>query len=245
MSTFFQKSRALAYACVFILGFMAAFSVSLFVDQREMIHQHVSHESGEVAWVVFLKGDANKDVIEESIRSFPGIHSIHLISSLEAMEAAKNNPALSKSLSFTGRNPFPDSFDVRWDPFFLRKDFLAHVTKTVSSLKGVDKIGYDKPRVKRLTMIQRVLSIFDLTVLGLMWVTALLLVILTGRLLFFTRGPFPKHQLILSVAIGFLGGSLGSVLSQRFVLTFSWHVLWSGAVIGLLLVLWQSAFQDQ
>jgi hypothetical protein len=194
--------------------------------------------------MVFLKAHADKGFIEETIRSFPGIRDIRFISKEEALENVQKDAALSESLTLTGHNPFPDSFDIRWDPFFLRPDFLGHVTQKISALDGVGQVGYDKPRVQRLDVIQRVLHQLELALLGLLWSGAFVSAVLLGRLLFFIKSPLPQAYLLSSLGVGLAGAALGAVLSQRFVIHFSWRVLWAGPAIGLLTALIVHAFQE-
>ncbi|MBI4397485.1 MAG: hypothetical protein HY548_10345 [Elusimicrobia bacterium] len=233
-----------AYGSVAAVGLVAAFAMSLLVDQKELLRRHIVQESSQISWVVFLKGHADKGYLEEVIRSLPGIRDIRFTSKEEALESVQQDEVLSQSLTLTGRNPFPESFAVRWDPFFLREDVLRHATQKMETQDGVDHIGYDKPRVERLSLLQQVLYRLELALLSILWVTGFLIVVLAGRVLFFLRTPLRFGRVLVSVSFGVFGGLLGVFLSQRFVSPCSLKNLWAGAAAGLLLALLEEAFHE-
>lgn len=229
---------ALAYSALFLLSSVVSAAAILVFDQRDLLRHHVNQECAQISWVVFLKESVDKGYVEEFIRSFPGIRSIRFVSKQEVYDRAQQDPVFSKGLTFTGRNPFPESFEVLWGPFFLRSDFLAHVTQKVSPLEGVAQVDYDQLRVESLTFLQRILYQLDLILQAFSWIGALLLVTLGGRLLFFPQGLFPKGKLLAGVLSGFLGGTAGSLVC-RFWMPFSWGGVLVGTVVGLLMVLWR------
>jgi hypothetical protein len=237
-------SRALALGGVALLGAATAFACALCLDARDRLRRHVNQESSEIAWVVFLKGHADKGTLEEAIRSLPGIDEIRFISKEEAMETVLKDPALSESITLTGRNPFPETFDVRWKAFFLRPDFLNHAAEKIRELEGIDRVGFDQARVERLNAVQRMLYQLELALLALVWGTALLLVILLGKALFFPNGVLPDRLLWHSTGAGLVGGAVGVALAMRFSTVFMGRAMWSAAAVGLLVALLRDVLQE-
>jgi cell division protein FtsX len=238
------RSRAWAYGAVFGVGLVVAFALSLFLEQRDTVRGHVAREAEDIPWMVFLNAQADRHGLEEAIRSFPGIRSIRFVSRDEALRALQQDDVLSRALTLTGRNPLPDSFEVRWSPFFLRADYLDHTTEKVREMKGVEEAGFDRARVDRLTVLQRWLYQSELALLALLWGVSVVLVLLMGRLLFFPRGALPGVRLLSGVLAGAAGGAGGALLSRGLVATLSWRALLAAAAAGLLLTLIQHSFQE-
>lgn len=194
---------------------------------------------------MFLKTPADRPFLEGAIRALPGIQSIRFVSKEEALQIVEKDPVLAKSLTLTGRNPFPESFDVRWDPAFLRADAVALAAQKISQLEGVDRVGYDRPRVARLNVLQRLFHQGRLVLQTVFWMTAFLLLVLLGRACFFPRGPFPAGPCLASVAAGMLGGAAGSALARQLTADLSWRAFGTGPALGLLAVLWWDAARDR
>jgi len=236
--------RKWAYFSLFLMGAISAFAMAMLLDHRDILLRHTNHESANMVWMVFLEEDADKELIERSIRGYPGISSIRLISKTEAYGAVQEDPLLSKSLTLAGRNPFPESFDVHWEPFYLREEFIDPTKNEVEKIAGVDRVGYDGARMKRLNLLQRLLYQMDLTLMAILWTLALLSLFLVGRVMFFPRGGIPEARFFLSLLVGFVGGAAGAFISDKLVATFFWRVLWSGPVAGLLFSLVHNVFEE-
>lgn len=238
------RTRSWAYGGILAVGAIVAFALSLFIDQRDAVRNHVAREAGDVAWLVFLDTQADRHALEEAIRSFPGIQSIRFVSRDEALRTLQQDEVLARTLTLTGRNPLPDSFDVRWNPFFLRVDYLDHTTQKVREMKGVEHVGFDRARVERLNVLQRWLYQSELALLGLLWGASVVLVLFMGRLLFFPRGALPGLRLFSGALAGALGGAVGLLLSRSLVSGLSGRALLAAGASGLLLTLIQNTFQE-
>lgn len=238
------KSRAWAYGGLVGVGLIVAFGLSLLLDQRDTARRHIGREAAQIPWLVFLDGQADRDALEETIRSFPGIQSIRFVSKDEALRILQEDAVLSKTLALTGRNPLPESFEIRWAPFFLRPDYLDHTTQKVQELAGVDYVGFDRARVERLNVMQRCLYQTELALLGLLWGVSVALVLFMGRLLFFPRGALPGFRMFSGILAGAAGGFLGVLLSRGLVPSVSWRALLAAGATGLLLTLLHNAFQE-
>jgi len=238
------RARPWGYAAVVLLSAAAAFAASLFWDQRQLLQQHIAQEAADISWVAFLAGHADKDVVEETVRALPGLRGVHFVSKEEAFDRVQKDPDLSQSLALTGRNPFPESFEVKWDPLFLRAEYLEHNAKKLGEIDGVERVAYDTSRVGRLDVSQRVLYELDLALLSVLWTTGFLLVLLGGRLLFFPKGLFPAGRVFAAAFAGAIAGAGGLAAAQHFHGVFHLPLLAAGAVAGLLVVLIQGVFQD-
>jgi hypothetical protein len=224
---------------VALLSLLASLSACVLLDQWEALKRSVSREASEISWVVFLQNHADKNAIEESLRSFPGIKTIRFISKEEAYEQVVKDPKLSQSLILTGRNPFPESFEIRWERDFLKKDYLEHAARKAGDLEGVDRVGYERERVGRSDILQRLYHQLGFLFTILLWAGSLIFFILVGRVAFFPRGPFPGRILISALVLGTLGGSLGAWAGQQWVAVFTPAVLGVGPAVGLILALIQ------
>jgi cell division protein FtsX len=238
------KQRFWAYAALAALALSFSLAACLLWDQRETLKAHVGRDASESVWMVFLRPQADKDAVEQVIRSFAGIRSIRFVSKEEAYETIQKEPQLSRSLTLTGRNPFPDAFEVTWDPAVARTYFLDHTADKVREADGVDSVDYDRSRVERLNALQRALHQLEFALLAVFWVAAVCLVILAGRLLFFPEGPLPERRILACCLAGLAGGAGGTALSQRFIPAFYGWTLWLGLGVGLLTALLQANAQD-
>lgn len=197
--------------------------------------RHAAREAADISWVVFLKDGTDKGVVEESLRTLPGVRELRFVSKEEALETARKDAALSEGLALAGENPFPDLFEVKWDPFFLREDLLAHCAEKAFSWPGVERADYDRPRVERFALVQRLLQQMDLAFLSVTWAVCVLAVFLAGRLLFFPKGPLPAMDLALGFLAGSVGGAAAAGAAHALGMSFLWQVPAAGAAAGLLM----------
>ena len=205
-----------AVGVIFAAGAVVSAASSLFLGQKEMWRRHASLEAGQIPWVVFLKDGADRAPIEETLRVLPGLGSLRFVSKEEALETAKADPAFSAGLSLTGGNPFPESFVVQWNPLFVRADLLDHHARRVAALPGVDHVDCDRPRVERFAMVQKALSQTDLAVETLAALAVALLLVFSGRLLFFSREAFSPAASAADLGAA-LSGAAAGVFSARFL----------------------------
>jgi len=108
----------------------------------------------------------------------------------------------------------------------------------------VEEVAYDTARVRRLDALQRLLYYLDISLLSLLWGGAVLLVLLTGRLLFFPKMTFQGKVLLFCALAGFAGSLLGLWAAGTFVAHIFWRVLWAGTAAGYLVALVQNLFQE-
>jgi hypothetical protein len=230
-----------AFFSLFVLSCLAVAAASFLYNERMFLEKHIARESSEIVWAVFLDGHADRAVLEESLRSLPGLRSLRFISQEEALDNVAQDPELSESLTLTGRNPFPEYFDVRWDPLFMQGDYLSHAAGKIRGMDGVDHVGFDGPRVERLALLQRLFYQMELLFMAVLWTAAVLSLTLLGRLVLFPSGAFPGANLAAAALAGLAGGAAGALAAQRFVSFFSWHAVWVGLAGSLLFVLIQES----
>ncbi|MGQ0645734.1 MAG: cell division protein FtsX [Elusimicrobiota bacterium] len=236
------RTRPGAYAAAGLWALAATFAAALLLDQRSLLHRVVDQEASEIVWAVFLDDKAEKDRLERFLRSLPGIRSIRFISKEEAYGAVLADPELAPSLALAGRNPFPETFEVRWEPSALHSRDLKEATALVRAHDGVERVDYDAARVARLDVLQRLFHEADFVLLGLVLAAAVLAAALSARLLFFSGRGYSARRFAVCLAAGLAGGVLGAGLAENAASIFSWHVLWVGPAAGFLCALYLSLF---
>jgi hypothetical protein len=224
-----------------LLALACSFAVALLGNGRRLIAAFLERESDGLRWVVFAKDGADLSRLESDLRQLPGLRTLTLVSKDEALERARRDPTLAGGVALTGRNPFPASFEIRWDPSFLRADALDWAARRTALWDGVDEVGYDRTRVDRLTLLQRLSSQWDLALAVLLSGAALAVAALVGRWLFFTTDPIPWRPLAWGALSGVTGGVAGAAAAFALTPPFPTVGLLAGAGVGLLAVCWTAA----
>jgi hypothetical protein len=222
------------------VGLAAAFVAGLLADAGRLWHRHGLKEAGEIPWVVFIKDGADPSSLEPVLRSLPGAAEVRFVSKDEALESARQDPALAEGLSLTGKNPFPASFVVRWTPSFLRDDLLESHSRRLAADPSVDHVDYDRARASRFALMQRTLHQGLLAMETAAAAGVGLLLLLAGRLLFFTPGV-SAPWISASAASGLIGAGLGLLAGQAVGVPPSLSSFAAGAVVSGLLVLGRDA----
>lgn len=212
-------------------------SLSLLLDQREILNRYIAKESARFTWMVFLKSGADRALAADALKNLPGVQSLRFISEDEAYDAVLRDPDLSQSLILTGRNPFPASYEVRWETPFLTADYLARAADKISTATGIDHVGYDIPRVERLDVLQRLSKGLDFLLTGTFWLASFLFLFHLGRIAFFPQGPFPARRLLAALLLGLLAGEAGFLAARDLTFFHFPEVLFAGPVMSLLAVL--------
>ncbi len=229
---------ALSLALICAAG---AASLSLLLDQREILNRFIARESAQFSWMVFLSPGADRASVADALRTLPGTQSLRFISEDEAYDAVLRDPDLSQSLILTGRNPFPASYEVRWETPFLTADYLARAAEKIAGAPGIDRVGYDIPRVERLDVMQRLSKGMDLLLNGGFWLAAFLFLFHLGRIAFFPHGPFPGRRLFAAFLLGMLAGEAGFLAARSLTLFQFPEVLLAGPALALLAVFVQES----
>lgn len=245
-NSFFSElaGKGWAHFAVAVASAVLVFAGTLLWEQRQGLRAHVQTEAADMPWMVFLEAHADKGVLEEALQAMPGLRAIRFISKEEALESVQKDPDLAQSLALTGRNPFPESFEIKWDPLYLRRFYLEHAAEKIRALDGVELVAYDGPRVQRAGLLQRSLYQLELIFLVALWVSVFSLAVLLGRVSFFPRGPMDTRRFWALTLAGAMGGAAGAGAAYALVEIFFWQVAAAGAVLGLLAALIQTVFQE-
>jgi cell division protein FtsX len=217
------------------------FALGLILDVRATMGRFLFKESDAVRLGVYLKNSADSKTVEAALRAQPGVRGIRFISKDEALELARADPSLSASLTLTGGNPFPASFEVGWEPAFLRPDYLDPTATKIAEVEGVDALDYDRPRVDRLALLARFQGQWEAALAVAGWAAVFLAALMAGRLLVFSHRPVPFPRLAWGLGAGFLGGVVGAAVAGYFVYPRPWPVMAAGPAAGLLAALFESA----
>ncbi|HOW27996.1 MAG TPA: permease-like cell division protein FtsX [Elusimicrobiota bacterium] len=213
------RRHAAKYTVLFVTSSALTLTLILCADLQGLIQRHLLHEAGEINWVVFLKSTADKNAVEDAIRLRPGIQNIRFISKDEALRRIHENPTLSQTLTLTGRNPFPDAFEVHWTLPVMSGAFLEFTTRSLSQQSGVERIGYDKNRVARLDTLKNLLDQIQLTVFLLVSAGLLIGCILLTQSLFFTKNPLVSASWPQSIVIGMAGAVSSYIIGLKLIQT--------------------------
>lgn len=226
---------ALAFwAGVAVLACGAGFAGGLLRHAHHLIDDFLMREARDFRWVVFLDPHADRAFIEGRLLAMPGVRLSRFVSKEEALERARRWPALADGLKLTARNPLPESFEVEWDPAFLRPDLLRSLSERVASLDGVAEVGTDFSRSERLALLVRLREQTGLALSVFLGLTLLIIVGWTARILFWTLAPFPGVDMAVGTALGAAAGALGVAISSSWLGGVDPVSFAAGPAVGLL-----------
>ncbi|MBL0350629.1 MAG: hypothetical protein IPP68_09695 [Elusimicrobia bacterium] len=221
------------------LGLLSAalgFSISLLMQEQRLLSVFSAAESNSFRWVVFLKSGADRPSLEERLRSLPGVQRLEFTTKEQALETAQRDPALADALKLTVRNPFPESFDAEWNPDFLRPEYLGPLSEQITTWDGVDRVGYDAPRLDRIALLARLRSQRRAGISVAVWGALAVGVLLAGRWLFFGR-RWRVGETLSTAAVGAVGGAAGAVAVAGWLGEFLIHGAAAGLALGVLTAL--------
>lgn len=226
-----------------ILAFAGGFAGSLIIQENRLLALFAAREAAGARWVVFVKNFADLPSLDARLRQLPGVREVKFVTKAQALQVAQADPLLAEGLKLTSRNPFPESFDIRWDPGLLRAPYLVPLAEQVQGWDGVDRVGYDRSRLDRLTLLARLGAQRRLAAAAAATAAALVLVFLAARVLFWSRWVGWK-ELALSAAIGAGAGAAGAGAVWGWLGVFLWHGLAAGLGVGLIAGLWKAVSSE-
>jgi cell division protein FtsX len=227
------RFNAWGLGAVLLMGMAGTFLGGLALESRSLVNRHMARESMEISWTVFLRDGAPRDFIEPKLKSMTGVQSVRYISRDEALETVQKDPLLSQSLTLTGRNPFPDSYELRWTPEFLGSEYIESTEAALRAMDGVDHVAFDRPRVMRAGLMVRLRQYMELALAVSFWAAAVALTLLVGRLFFFPARPVPVTLLAGGALVSVLG-TLGGWLFLRY---FVENPSGASSLVGLFMAL--------
>jgi len=222
-----------------VVGFVAA----LAAQEQRLLTGFLTREAENCRWVVFLNDAADAPALEKEIRTLPGVRAVDFVTKEQALQRAILNPALAEGAKLSARNPFPESFEVRWDAAFLRPDYLLPVSRQWERWDGVHSVGFDASRLDRVVLLVRLSAQRRVAAAALAWGAAALGVFLCGRWLFWRRraaGRFPW----MDPPIGAAMGAAGAGAVHLWLGGFFPHGPVAGAAVGLLSALGTAALSQ-
>lgn len=206
----------------FILALAAGFAFSVADDARGLVTVFLNREINGFKFDVFLTEAADRPFVEERLLTTEGVRSVRFVPKEEALGRAQDHPALAESLKYVVRNPLPESFDVDWTPGYLLSGRVADYVDPWAELPGVLSLAYDRHRLDRLVLLNRIVNQWDVvfSVLFLVGVTVSFLGF--GRRVRRGAGRFLKPMALSAV----VGGAMGAFGAGA---VWVWLGTWSGA----------------
>ena len=173
----------------------------------------------EVQVVAYLDDDANQVSVAQQLERIPGVQKAHFVSKETALnKLVERMPGRIKVDDLT-RNPLPDSYEVS----VSSADDLEMVAKRAERIAGVARVKYGEEIAQRMLRFNALVRGVGVVVLGLLFLSTVLIVSNTIRLTVFARRKeieimqmvgaaewFIRWPFILE---GVLQGLLGSVLA--------------------------------
>jgi cell division transport system permease protein len=208
--------------------------LGLFVALMQNL-QLMGHElEADIQIVAYLDDSAEAsgdqlDLLNAKIRALPGVQGVRLIHKEAALKHLMERMNGRIDLADIRRNPLPNSFEIRVD----KPTNLRPVADKVAGLKGVTKVKFGEAIAHKMMAFNKTLRTVGLSVLGLLFVSTVLVISNTIRLTVFARrkeievmqmvgaaGWFIQIPFLLEGLIqGLLGSALGAAaVSESYTL---------------------------
>jgi cell division transport system permease protein len=173
----------------------------------------------EVQVVAYLDDDANQVSVAQQLERIPGVQKAHFVSKETALNKLVERMQGRIKVDDLTRNPLPDSYEVS----VASADDLELVAKRAERIAGVARVKYGEEIAQRMLRFNALVRGVGVVVLGLLFLSTVLIVSNTIRLTVFARRKeieimqmvgaaewFIRWPFILE---GVLQGLLGSVLA--------------------------------
>ena len=173
----------------------------------------------EVQVVAYLDDDANQVSVAQQLERIPGVQKAHFVSKETALNKLVERMQGRIKVDDLTRNPLPDSYEVS----VSSADDLEMVAKRAERIAGVARVKYGEEIAQRMLRFNALVRGVGVVVLGLLFLSTVLIVSNTIRLTVFARRKeieimqmvgaaewFIRWPFILE---GVLQGLLGSVLA--------------------------------
>ena len=173
----------------------------------------------EVQVVAYLDDDANQVSVAQQLERIPGVQKAHFVSKETALNKLVERMQGRIKVDDLTRNPLPDSYEVS----VASADDLEMVAKRAERIAGVARVKYGEEIAQRMLRFNALVRGVGVVVLGLLFLSTVLIVSNTIRLTVFARRKeieimqmvgaaewFIRWPFILE---GVLQGLLGSVLA--------------------------------
>jgi cell division transport system permease protein len=198
-----------------ILGYFTAVMVNLEALADSLLD--------EVQVVAYLDDDANQVSVSQQLERIPGVNRAHFVSKETALNKLVERMNGRVKVDDLTRNPLPNSYEVS----VASADELETVAKRAQRIAGVSRVKYGEEIAQRMMRFNSLVRTVGVIVLGLLFLSTVLIVSNTIRLTVFARRKeieimqmvgaaewFIRWPFILE---GVLQGLLGSVIAATVV----------------------------
>lgn len=194
-----------------ILGYFTAVMMNLEALANSLLD--------EVQVVAYLDDDANQVAVAQQLERIPGVQKTHFVSKETALNKLVERMQGRIKVDDLTRNPLPNSYEVS----VVSADDLEMVAKRAERVAGVNRVKYGEEIAQRMLRFNALVRGVGVVVLGLLFLSTVLIVSNTIRLTVFARRKeieimqmvgaaewFIRWPFILE---GVLQGLLGSVVA--------------------------------
>lgn len=215
-----RQGRWIALAAV-LLTALSFMTLGLFLWLARTLADAEARWRGEIKIVAYLKDEANPASLLETVRGWPEVREVRLITKTEALERLQRYLADRRELlGSLPSNPLPASLELSLAAPAATPEDTRSLAGRVGRLRGVDEVQYTAEWVERLDRWRRVLGAVGLGIGGFLALAAVLTVTtsatlatsarrrememmtLVGAAEWMVRGPF----LLQGMIQGLLGG---------------------------------------
>lgn len=158
-----------------ILGYFTAIMMNLEALANSLLR--------EVQVVAYLDDDANQVSVSQQLERIPGVTESHFVSKETALNKLVERMQGRINVDDLTRNPLPDSYEVAVDD----PDALEQVAKRARRIAGVSYVKYGEEIAQRMLHFNRLVRSVGVVVLGLLFLSTVLIVSNTIRLTVFAR----------------------------------------------------------
>ncbi|CQB51992.1 ABC transporter, cell division protein FtsX [Syntrophomonas zehnderi OL-4] len=206
--------------CILILGVAVLMTINAghFINRLE----------SDIEMMVFVDNSLNRSQIsdlEREIKDLDGVKSVTFISKEQALKRLQDKFAGQEyNLKNTvGKNPLPDSFEVKAE----NPQNVTAIAAKIQKMNGVEKVNYGQGIIERLLKVTQWVRIISVTLIVFLALGAVFLIATTIRLAIFSR----RKEIYLMKLIGatdwfirwpffiegIILGSLGSLIAILFL----------------------------
>ena len=204
---------------VLVLTIILGYFTALMMNLEALAHSLLR----EVQVVAYLDDDANRVSVAQQLDRIPGVEEAHFVSKETALKKLVERMQGRIKVDDLTRNPLPDSYEVAVD----NADSLEVVAKRAQRIAGVSYVKYGEEIAQRMLRFNSLVRTVGVVILGLLFLSTVLIVSNTIRLTVFARRKeieimqmvgaaewFIRWPFILE---GVLQGLVGSVVAATLV----------------------------
>ena len=151
----------------------------------------------EVQVVAYLDDDANQVSVAQQLERIPGVQKAHFVSKETALNKLVERMQGRIKVDDLTRNPLPDSYEVS----VSSADDLEMVAKRAERIAGVARVKYGEEIAQRMLRFNALVRGVGVVVLGLLFLSTVLIVSNTIRLTVFARRKEIEIRVVYTLAV--------------------------------------------